>query len=92
MWNTSEGKKAENLRKEKVPRSKDAAEVALKLHCKTNCRSSKALYEVPVAIPDGRADGDPLPTVLHFLLLQIWEVKSNEDEQSNLHCDFKDHI
>ncbi|CAN6725470.1 unnamed protein product [Malus baccata var. baccata] len=63
MRNTSKGRKAENLRKEKVPRSKDAAEVALKLHCKTDCRSSKALYEVPVAIPDGRA-----------VLFKIWKI------------------
>ncbi|CAN6560753.1 unnamed protein product [Malus baccata var. baccata] len=76
MRKTSEGKKAENLRKEKVPRSKivsatvlvkkqgiemafialkkiqAAAEVALKLHFETDCRSSKA---VSAAIPDGRA-------------------------------------
>ncbi|RXH87415.1 hypothetical protein DVH24_034315 [Malus domestica] len=39
-------------KRKKIPRSKDAAEVALKLHFKTNCRSSKALCEVLAPIPD----------------------------------------
>ncbi|RXI01078.1 hypothetical protein DVH24_001312 [Malus domestica] len=91
---TSEGKKAENLRKDKVPWSKivsatvsvkkqgiemafipltqiqAAAEVALKLHFEIDCRSSKALCEVPAAIPDGCA-----------VLFETWKIQVFKDEK-----------
>ncbi|KAB2615703.1 outer envelope pore protein 37 [Pyrus ussuriensis x Pyrus communis] len=93
MRKTSEGKKAENLRKEKVPWSKivsatvsvkkqgiemafialkqtqAAAEVALKLHFETDCRSSKALCEVSAAIHDGCA-----------VLFETWKIQVFKEE------------